>query len=82
MSAALTIEITVQPRWFSKYTSAERISVVSIAFVICLPITVAKKKVYRPAMIGLTVARTAPTTILRAPVNSISTNRTSSTVGA
>ena len=57
-------------------------AVVRIAFVICLPTKLAKKKVYNAAIKGLTVVNTRPTRNLRAPVSNINTSRPSNTTGA
>ena len=82
IKAELAMEITVTPTYFSAIISPAKIVVVSTAFEICLPIRVAKKKVYRPPMMGLTVVSNAPTNTFRTPVRSSKTSSASKITGA
>ena len=81
-NAAPAIEITVTPIYCSATIKPANKAVVSTAFVICLPMIVAKKNVYSPPIMGFTVASNAPTTSFSAPVRIIRTNRQSKITGA
>ena len=75
-----TIEII--PKLHSNRTKPVKIAVVRTAFVTCLPMMLAKKKVYRAAITGLTVVSARPTINFSAPVSNIKTKIPNNIAGA